>query len=56
MIATILIVLLMTLRIGVHLAQHGKGVDAKFNFPRQVLFFLLWMGMFYAAGLFDKFI
>ena len=56
MIATILIVFMMTIKLGVHIAKHGEEMDAKFNFPQQVLFFLLWMGMFYAAGLFDKFI
>ena len=56
MIATILIVLIMTLRLGVHLAKHGEEVEKKFNFFRQLLVFVVNVLVFYAAGLFDKFI
>ena len=55
MIATILIVFMMTIRLGVNLAKHGEEMDKKFSFPGQLLVFLVYMGVFYAAGLFDKF-
>ena len=56
MIATILIVFMMTLRIGIHLAKHGEEMNKEFSFPRQLLVFLVNIGLLYAAGLFDKFI
>jgi hypothetical protein len=55
MIATILIVFMMTIRLGVNLAKHGEEVDRRFSFPRQLLVFLINIGVLYAAGLFDKF-
>ena len=56
MIATILIVFMMILRVGIHLAKHGEKMDRKFNFPGQLLSHVVDMLILYAAGLFDKFI
>ena len=55
MIATILIVFMMTIKLGANLAKHGEEMNKKFSFPRQLLVFLVNMGVLYAAGLFDKF-
>jgi hypothetical protein len=52
MIATILIVLVMTLRLIANLAN-AKSIEERFP---KLFFFIMEMSVFYAAGLFDKFI
>lgn len=58
MISTIIILVLMTLGLGLALGKHGERKPenlCKYNFWTYLIRVIIWMILFYYAGLFDKF-
>lgn len=55
MIATIIILFLEILKLGVRIPFHGKEIKSKRNFFIDMISFIITMVLFYFAGLFDKF-
>jgi hypothetical protein len=54
MIPTLIILALLTLSLGMNIATHGKERKPS-NAGMSFIGFLLWLGLLYWAGLFDKF-
>ena len=58
MISTIIILVLMTLGLGLSLGKHGERKPDNlcvYNFWIDLIRVIIWMILFYYAGLFDKF-
>ena len=55
MIATIIIIILLAIDLGMSLAKHGEPKGGTYNFWVTLLAVALQAYLFYAAGLFDKF-
>lgn len=58
MIATIIILLLMTAELTIHLAKHGEfrdEFDARYNFWIALINFAIQLVLYYFAGLFNCF-
>lgn len=56
MICTIIILTLIVLNLGIHLAKHGETREEKYNFIIQLITDIIVCALYYGAGLFDCFI
>lgn len=56
MICTIIILTLIVLNLGIHLAKHGETREEKYNFIIQLIADIIVCALFYGAGMFDCFI
>lgn len=59
MVSTIIILVLIILGLGISLGKHGEYkpyFDQKYNFWVSLFIDIIWLILFYNAGLFDKFI
>ena len=58
MVSTIIILVLMTLGLGISLGKHGERKPdnlCEYNFYLYFIKVIIWLTLFYNAGLFDKF-
>ena len=55
MIATIIIIILLAIDLGMSLAKHGEPKTGKYSFWVTLLAVAIQAYLYYAAGLFDKF-
>ena len=55
MMATLIILSIFTLTLGVHLAKNGQPRDGEYSFGWSLVSYVLFMVLFYYAGLFDNF-
>lgn len=55
MIASIIILALLGMSLGISLAKHGQPKEGKYNFWLQLFATIIELILFYSAGLFDKF-
>lgn len=58
MIATIIILALMVFGLGLNLGKHGERLPdsvCEYNFFRTFIKYIIWLVLYYYAGLFDKF-
>lgn len=55
MVATIILLTLQALGLGVHLAKHGEKDDSEYNFWIKLLAVGIMLTLYYCAGLFNNF-
>ena len=58
MVSTIIILVLMTFGLGISLGKHGErkpDFSCEYNFWLDLIKVIIWLTLFYNAGLFDKF-
>ena len=55
MIATIILLFLEALGLGVHLAKHGEKNDSEYNFWTKLIAVCTTLILYYYAGLFNNF-
>lgn len=55
MIATIILIALEILYLGIHLAKHGEPREDNYNFWYQLISFIIVMVLLYFAGVFNNF-
>ena len=55
MIATIIILVIMLITLGIHLAKHGQTREDHYNFWLYLFCAAIELVLYYYAGLFDKF-
>lgn len=56
MIATIILLVIMCIGLGVSLAKHGQEREETYNFWFTLFLCIIELVLYYYAGLFDKFI
>ena len=55
MIATIILLCILFINLGIELANHGKPKEGKYSFWGKLIAVIINLILFYYAGLFDKF-
>lgn len=55
MIATIILLALELISLGIHLAKHGEPREGKYNFWYQLIAFIVVLVLLYFAGVFNNF-
>lgn len=55
MIATIILLVLQILELGIALAKHGEPKEGDYNFWAELIAVLILIVLYYHAGLFDNF-
>ena len=55
MIATIVLLVLLVLDLGINLGKHGEPKDGKYNFYTSLLCVAIILYLYYKAGLFNNF-
>ena len=55
MIATIILLVIIVLNLGVVLAKHGEPQKGNYNFWSELIATIILMVLYYYAGLFDNF-
>lgn len=56
MIASIIILVIFAINLGVTLAKHGEPKDGKYNFWAEIISTFIMLSLLYCAGTFDKLI
>lgn len=55
MVATIILLAILFINLGIELANHGKPVERDYSFWKKLIAVIINLLLFYYAGLFDKF-
>lgn len=56
MIASIIILVIFAINLGITLAKHGEPKDGKYNFWTEIISIFIMLSLLYCAGTFDKLI
>lgn len=56
MIASIIILVIFAINLGINLAKHGEPKDGKYNFWAEIISTFIMLSLLYYAGTFDKLI
>ena len=56
MLATIILLTILFINLGIELANHGKPREGNYSFWAKLLAVIINLVLFYYAGLFDKFV
>ena len=55
MVATIILLCILFIKLGIELANHGEPREGEYSFWKKLIAVIINLVLFYYAGLFDKF-